>query len=88
MALHGNGRKLRLAYFGSYPPEGSGLRFEKVPPNGLMADPSPGLYAVSAHLVAHLPVEWEQTAPGAGWWMRRIAPVAIVGHAFYIYDVR
>ena len=26
--------------------------------------------------------------PGAGAWVRRIAPVDIVGHAFYIYDVR
>jgi hypothetical protein len=88
MALHGNGRKLRLAYFGSYPAEGSGLRFEKVDTDSLMADPSPGLYAVSAHIVAHLPAEWAETTPGAGSWMRRIAPVDIVGHAFYIYDVR
>jgi hypothetical protein len=88
MDRHGKGRTLRLAYFGSFPPEGYGLRFEKVETASLMAGPSPGLYAVSAHLVAHLPAAGELAAPGAGSWMRRVAPVAIVGHAFYIYDLR
>jgi hypothetical protein len=88
MDRHGSGRTLRLAYFGSFPPEAYGLRFEKVETSALMADPSPGLYAVSAHLVAHLPAAGEQIAPGAAAWLRRVAPVDIVGHAFYIYDVR
>ena len=25
--------------------------------------------------------------PGAGEWLRRTAPVAIVGHSLYVYDV-
>jgi hypothetical protein len=88
MDLHGNGRTVRLAYFGSFPPENYGLRFESIDMSGLAAEPSPGLYAVSAHLVARLPVLGAQVAPGVGSWLRRVAPVAIVGHAFYVYDVR
>ena len=86
--LHGNGRTVRLAYFGTYPPEAYGLRFQKLEPVQLLAEPSKGLYAVSAQLVARIPAMGATMAQGAGGWLRRIPPVAIVGHAFYIYDVR
>jgi len=86
--LHGKGRTVRLAYFGTYPPEGYGLRYQKMDNDALYAEPSPGLYAISAHMVARLPALGAAAMPGAGAWVRRIAPVDIVGHAFYIYDVR
>ena len=86
--LHGNGRTVRLAYFGSYPPEGYGLRFQKLDPGELFSEPAPGLYAISAQMVARIPSMGAAVAPGAGSWLRRMAPMAIVGHAFYIYDVR
>jgi hypothetical protein len=38
-------------------------------------------------MVARIPVMGGTVSPGAGSWLRRMAPVAIVGHAFYIYDV-
>jgi hypothetical protein len=88
MERHGNGRTLKLAYFGVFPPEGYGLRFEKVEMGDIMVDPAPGLYAVSAHMVARFPAVGASVAPGAGVWMRRTAPVDIVGHAFYIYEVK
>jgi hypothetical protein len=88
MNLHGNGRTVRLAYFGTYPPEGYGLKFEKLEAGELLPEPSPGLYAVSAQLIARLPVVGSTLTPGGASWMRRIAPVDIVGHAFYMYDVR
>jgi hypothetical protein len=88
LALHGNGRMVRLAYFGSYPPENYGLKFQKLDPADLFPEPSPGLYAVSAQLVARIPAMGATVMPGAGSWLRRMAPVDIVGHAFYIYEVR
>ena len=87
LAKHANGRSLRLAYFGIFPPEYYGLRFEKVEPGGLLNDPTPGLYAVSAQMVARIPTVGAAASPPAGAWLRNLTPVAIVGHAFYIYDV-
>jgi hypothetical protein len=53
-----------------------------------MPEPAPGWYAVSAHLVGRIPTVGEKFQQGGGAWLRRIAPVAIVGHAVYIYEVR
>jgi hypothetical protein len=86
--LHGKGRPVRLAYFGTFPPEGYGLRYQKVENAALYSELSPGLYAISAHMVARLPVPDAAAMAGTGAWVRRMAPVAIVGHAFYVYDVR
>ncbi len=88
MNAHGNGRTLRLAYFGSYPPNGYGLKYENLDVQALLPEPAPGLYAVSAHFVARVPVLGATLAGGAGEWLRRIQPVAVVNHAFYIYDVK
>ena len=73
--LHAPGRKIKLAYFGSFPPTAYGLNAE--PLEDLMMAPAPGLYAVSAHFVARTPAEW----------LRR-PPTAIVGHSIYVYDIR
>jgi Dolichyl-phosphate-mannose-protein mannosyltransferase/SEC-C motif len=88
MDRNAKGRTVRLGYFGSFPPEGYLARFERVAVRELLSQPSPGLYAVSAHVVARLPSMRETIAAGAGSWQRRAAPVDIVGHAFYIYEVR
>jgi hypothetical protein len=67
-----HGRPVKLAYFGSYPPT-------NYIPNAQPVDPadrsSPGLYAISAHFVARNPE------------LLKTKPVAIVGHAYYIYEV-
>jgi hypothetical protein len=79
---------VRLSYPGTFPPEAYGLRYEKFLTHQLMPDPAPGWYAVSAHLVGRIPTVGEKFQQGGGAWLRRMAPVDIVGHAFYIYEVR
>ena len=85
--LHARGRTVRLSYFGYYPPEGYGLKVQSVEPGVLLSDPPPGLYAVSAHWLARLPALAATVDPGAADWLR-MPPLAIVGHAFYIYDLK
>jgi hypothetical protein len=84
---HARGRAIRLAYFGTFLPEAYGVACERIGPEELMEDPQPGLYAVSAHFVARVPALGARLKPGAGEWLRRTPPVAIVGHAFYVYEI-
>jgi hypothetical protein len=81
------GRTVRFAYFGSFPPESYGIAAQKIHVPDLLKQPEPGLYAVSAHFVARVPALGEQFAGGAGAWLRRRPPTAVVGHSIYIYDV-
>jgi hypothetical protein len=81
------GQPLHLAYFGSYPPENYGLNYIKTEMGQLAGKPAPGLYAVSAHMAARTPAVADTALPGAAAWLRS-PPEAIVGHAFYIYQVR
>jgi hypothetical protein len=67
---------IRLAYFGSFPPQNYGISF--TPPDA-EAQPERGVYAVSAHLVTR--------AAAAGTWFGSTEPTAIVGHAIYVYVV-
>jgi len=76
------GRQVRLAITGSFPPEAYGIRCQRLEATDLMRDPGPGLYVVSAHLVARVPA-----LSSAGDWLQRNQPVAIVGHALYVYDI-
>lgn len=76
------GRPVKLALTGSYPPEAYGIHGQTLQPVDLMQEPGPGLYAVSAHLVARIPA-----TSGASGWLRRMRPVAVVGHALYVYDI-
>jgi hypothetical protein len=77
LKAHPDTRTLRMAYFGSFPPEGYGIASE---PAVIREDdqlPAPGLYAISANRVARIGDAW----PAA------TTPTAIVGHALYIYDI-
>jgi len=87
MEEQGEKRTIRLAYFGSFPPEDYGLRYQKIALGDLLPQPAPGLYAVSAHMVARYPAMADRILPGAGAWLRQTTPTAIVGHAIYVYDV-
>lgn len=80
------GRKIWLAYFGTFPPQAYGLSAEEIGIPQLLESPSPGLYIVSAHLVAHAPALAGVQHSGAGDWLRDTPPVAIIGHSFYVYD--
>jgi hypothetical protein len=84
---HAAGRNIRLAYFGTILPEAYGVACERIGPEELMQDPRPGLYVVSAHFVARVPALGARLKPGAGEWLRRTPPVAIVGHSLYVYDI-
>lgn len=84
---HAQGRPVHLSYFGVYPPEGYGLDYPKSDIVELASKPAPGLHAVSAHLVARTPALADTAIRGSADWLRS-PPLAIVGHAFYIYDVR
>lgn len=84
---HARGRKIRLAYFGTFLPEVYGIACERIGPEELMADPKAGLYVVSAHFVARVPALGARLKPGAGEWLRRTPPVAIVGHSLYVYEL-
>lgn len=86
--IHEPGRPVKLAYFGSFPPDAYGFTDPPVEMQTLMAKmPDAGLYAISAHLVARLPQLGVQFGQGEGDWLRTTKPVAIIGHAFYIYDI-
>jgi hypothetical protein len=69
-----------ISNFG-FPPEAYNIPAEALS-GRVITDPSPGLYAVSAHLVARM-------RPSSRFrnWMQSTEPVAIVGHAIYIYDL-
>jgi hypothetical protein len=77
---HPDPRTIKLFYFGSLPPNVYGLKYTSLKYPELLAEPEPGLYVVSAHAVARAPVQ------GAAW-LRDLQPIAIVGHALYVYDV-
>jgi len=44
-----------------------------------------GPVAVSANFVASMPQRFNRPE---GEWMQKMKPVAIVGHAYYIFDLR
>ena len=76
---------MKFAYFGSFPPQYYGLRAEPIDLDGLqVVTPPPGLYVVSAHIVARAP----EPGQDAGQWLRRMKPTAIIGHCLYVFDVK
>jgi hypothetical protein len=75
------GRTIYLANYFGLPAEAYGIRSIPLDTGDLAAGPRPGLSAVSGHLVARIP-----PYPGASDWMRRMKPVALVGHSIYIFD--
>jgi hypothetical protein len=89
LARNAQGRPVRIGYFGSFPPEVYGIRAQKIDYRELVESktPQPGLYAISAHFVATAPPTGARYAGGGAAWLRTVRPIAIVGHAFYIYDI-
>jgi hypothetical protein len=81
------GRSFQLGYFGLYPPDAYGISYQGLNVLELMHGPKPGLYVLSAHLVAFLPAIGAEVRPGDGQWLRHIPPTAVIGHSFYVYDI-
>jgi hypothetical protein len=78
----------RLAYFGSLRPEDYGLRYQPVALQELLQPPPPGRTVVSAHLLARAHGLFATTSGfGPENWPRHLLPIAVVGHAYYVYDV-
>ncbi|MFQ5877254.1 MAG: glycosyltransferase family 39 protein [Acidobacteriota bacterium] len=82
------GRYLRLGYFGSSRPRYYGLVHERISVDDLTRPPVPGLHALSAHFVARgIGALRLQHGEGPGNWLLHRRPDAVVGHAYYIYDI-
>jgi hypothetical protein len=77
------GRTVKLAIVTPFPPDAYGIRYQPIGGQDLAKEPAPGLYAITAHLIGRLAVFSYESA-----WVRRARPVAIVGHAIYVYDIR
>lgn len=83
------GRHIGLAYFGTGRPDAYGIDFERL--NGSQLDKrlQPGLHAISAHLLARaLGNLRAHHGDGPDNWIVHTRPVAVVGHAFYVYDIK
>jgi hypothetical protein len=84
---HAPGRNILLGYFGSFPPEVYGIRYRKLDADdfALRTHPS-GMVVVSAHIAARIPAKLEQFGISAGSWINDDPPVALIGHALYVYE--
>ena len=76
------GREILLLNAFGFPPEVYGIRNRKLTPGDLAVPPQPGLYAVTAHMVARIPAY-----PGSSDWLRTTQPLAIAGHSIYVFDI-
>jgi hypothetical protein len=81
---HAPNQPLYMATFCTIPPEDYGIRFTK--PN-LEEAPPPGLHVVSAHWIATLPALRRRLHSHLPYWVVMARPTAIVGHAYYVFDV-
>jgi hypothetical protein len=84
LAQHPSPGPVRLAYFGSVPPERYGVRAEPLDARELQRPPPPGRYVLSGHVFARL--RGALAARGEGWLLGQ-SPSAVVGHAYYVFDV-
>lgn len=83
--LRREGRTVRLGYFGSFPPGAYGLLYQVMSEGDYYAAPGPGLYVISAHLVAVM--SHMKDPQGQVSWVSRMPPTAVVGHAYHVYDI-
>ncbi len=80
------GRTFEFGYFGTYQPSVYRISYQELNVPDLMG-PKPGLYVVSAHVVAFLPAMGAIKRVGYGQWLREVRPNAVIGHSLYVYDV-
>jgi hypothetical protein len=81
------GKIVHLGAFSSFGAENYGIQFVPMTDQDLLTGPTPGLYAVSSHIVASTPVVAQRSVGKGAEWLRTTKPVAIVGHAFYIFEI-
>jgi hypothetical protein len=82
-------RHIGLGYFGTGRPDAYGIDFERLGTQAIERRPQPGLHAISAHLLARaLGALRARYGNGPENWIAHTRPVTVVGHAFYIYDIK
>src|SRR5262245_30095707 len=74
----------RLASVGSVPTQPYGIRAEPLDARELQRPPPPGRYVLSGHVFARL--RGALAARGEAWLVGQ-SPSAVVGHAYYVFDV-
>jgi hypothetical protein len=88
LAKHPPQGVLRLGYFGSIRYENFGIDAISVSVDDLQRGPAPGTYALSAHVLARAIGRLRaQHGDGPGNWLLNTPPAAVVGHAYYIYEI-
>lgn len=76
LAHHPQSANIRLAWFGTFPPQSYGIHFDEITDNELIA-PMPARYIVSGHIIAqHI-----------NTWLGTTKPTAVVGHSLYVFDI-
>lgn len=81
---NGQGRPLRLFYFGSADPAAYGVKAVPMEEAELLA-PRPGLYAISAHNLVFFRMIQRSEGKDADW-LTKYKPVAQAGYSIYIYE--
>jgi len=82
------GRRIGLGYFGTGRPSAYGIDFDRLTGRDIERGLPAGLHAISAHLLARsLGSLALQHGDGPGNWIVHTPPRAVVGHAYYIYDI-
>ena len=87
LARNAPGRSALVDYFGSFPLVGYDAPLQEIENAKLMFQPGPGLYFVSANVVARNSAQIRAGFAGGDDWMSRIPPRAFVGHCLYLYDI-
>jgi hypothetical protein len=87
LTAHPTPRPVHLAYFGTVPPELYGVRATALDARVLERAPPPGRYVLSAHHFARLRGALAARRAGGEAWLVRARPTAVVGHAYYVWDV-
>ena len=81
------GRTIHLGSFSTFPPEEYGIQFVPMTDEDLLTGQTPGLYAVSSHIIASTPAIAQKSLGKGAEWLRTTPPLAIVGHAYYILEI-
>lgn len=81
---HAANRPVYLACFTCTPPEYYGIHASEP---DLVHPPKPGLYVISGHFVGSVPALGRRMRTTLGYWIPQVKPTAIVGHAYYVYDL-
>jgi hypothetical protein len=78
----------RLCYFGNFNPKAYGVRGRLVWFNSILEPPAPGTWILSAHCLARTQANLGiRYGHGPLNWLAFLEPKAIVGHAYYVYEI-